>query len=69
MKTSACVPVIQSENEGMKIGYARVSTDDRNPDLQIAALRKAGCREKDIYIDRISGAATCKPVPTTMLWK
>ena len=40
----------------MKIGYARVSTDDQNPDLQIAALKKAGCRR--IYTDRISGVAT-----------
>ena len=43
----------------MKIGYARVSTDDQNPDLQIAALKKAGCRR--IYTDRISGAATRQP--------
>lgn len=45
----------------MKIGYARVSTDDQNPDLQIAALKRAGCREKDIYIDRISGATNERP--------
>lgn len=43
----------------MKIGYARVSTDDRNLDLQIAALKKAGCRR--IYADGISGAATKRP--------
>ncbi len=43
----------------MKIGYARVSTDDQNLDLQIAALKKAGCRR--IYTDRISGAATKRP--------
>jgi len=28
-------PEIQTENEGMKIGYARVSTDDQNPDLYL----------------------------------
>ncbi len=44
----------------MKYGYARVSTDDQNPALQLAALKKAGCKTifKD---DGISGATTKRP--------
>jgi DNA invertase Pin-like site-specific DNA recombinase len=35
----------------MKIGYARVSTDDQNPGMQIAALKRAGC--KRIFTDTL----------------
>jgi DNA invertase Pin-like site-specific DNA recombinase len=42
---------------GMKYGYARVSTDDQNPTLQLAALKKAGCRQT--FTDHgLSGATT-----------
>jgi DNA invertase Pin-like site-specific DNA recombinase len=46
--------------EGMKYGYARVSTDDQSPALQLAALNKAGCKIifKD---DGLSGATTKRP--------
>jgi DNA invertase Pin-like site-specific DNA recombinase len=44
----------------MKYGYARVSTDDQNADLQKAALRKAGC-EKIFTDDGLSGATTKRP--------
>jgi DNA invertase Pin-like site-specific DNA recombinase len=45
---------------GMKYGYARVSTDDQTPALQLAALKKAGCKTvfKD---DGLSGATTKRP--------
>ena len=44
----------------MKYGYARVSTDDQTPALQLAALKQAGCRQvfKD---DGMSGATTKRP--------
>jgi len=38
----------------MLIGYARVSTLDQNPQLQIEALNEAGC--KKIFTEKISGA-------------
>lgn len=44
----------------MKYGYARVSTDDQNADMQIRALQRAGC--KKIFKDEgISGAVSSRP--------
>jgi DNA invertase Pin-like site-specific DNA recombinase len=44
----------------MKYGYARVSTDDQNPALQLAALKNAGC--KIVFNDEgLSGATTKRP--------
>src|SRR5215467_8418193 len=42
----------------MLIGYARVSKNEQNLDLQRDALIKAGCREKDIFTDKITGTKT-----------
>lgn len=44
----------------MKIGYARVSTKDQNIDMQLRALKKAGC--KKIYQENASGIKTDRPI-------
>jgi len=40
----------------MKFGYARISTKEQNLDLQLDALKKAGCKE--IFHEVVSGAKT-----------
>src|SRR6266851_3731445 len=45
----------------MLIGYARVSTQDQNLDLQLDALFKAGCSTDKTYKDTISSAKELRP--------
>ena len=62
----------------MIIGYARVSTEDQNLDLQFDALKEAGC--KKILQDKISGVKEdrdgllqvldiVRPSDTLVVWK
>ena len=37
----------------MLIGYAHVSTQDQNPELQREALTKAGCQK--VFQDKVNG--------------
>ena len=49
----------------MKYGYARVSTDDQNADMQHAALKKAGCTK--IFTDNgLSGRDDQAPCPAPL---
>jgi DNA invertase Pin-like site-specific DNA recombinase len=58
----------QGQNEIMKVGYARVSSGDQTTALQIAALRKAGC--KTVFRDEgVSGAISNRPALSRCLKK
>jgi DNA invertase Pin-like site-specific DNA recombinase len=43
----------------MLIGYARVSTQDQNLQLQLEALRQAGCQK--VFEDKVSGTRVERP--------
>ena len=49
----------------MKLGYARVSTDDQSLDIQRRRLREAGCEL--LFEEKISGAARSRPVLDKLL--
>lgn len=46
---------------GKFFGYGRVSTKDQNHELQINALKDAGCHPSDIYIEKISTRKKIRP--------
>src|ERR1700679_4331644 len=43
----------------MLVGYARVSTLDQNPQMQVDALKQAGCER--LYVEKASGAHRDRP--------
>lgn len=49
----------------MRIGYARVSTQDQDLSLQLDALEETGCRK--IYQEKITGSARDRPELKKML--
>ena len=52
-------------NETTQIGYARVSRADQDPQLQIDALKRAGCTK--IFVDHMTGSHMDRPQLTAAL--
>jgi DNA invertase Pin-like site-specific DNA recombinase len=43
------------------IGYARVSTQEQNLDMQVSMLKKAGVKEDHLFIEKVSAASKRRP--------
>jgi DNA invertase Pin-like site-specific DNA recombinase len=46
---------------GFLVGYARVSTQDQNLELQVDALRNAGVHDDNLHLEKVSGAGKRRP--------
>lgn len=64
--------------EDTTVGYARVSTDEQNLELQLDAFKEIGCRE--VFVEKISGSrselpqleraiAAIAPQDTLLVWR
>ncbi len=51
----------------MRFGYARVSTVEQNEVRQVEALRAEGIEDRNIFIDKVSGAKASRPALDDML--
>jgi DNA invertase Pin-like site-specific DNA recombinase len=54
-------PKTEKQPDGFLVGYARVSTQDQNLDLQIEALRKAGVKEDNLHVEKLSATSKNRP--------
>lgn len=52
---------IEIEFDPSLVGYVRVSTEEQNPDMQIAALQRHGVHPDNIHIEKVSGVSVRRP--------
>jgi DNA invertase Pin-like site-specific DNA recombinase len=64
-KDAAATPPSPASHSGALVGYARVSTNDQSTDLQLDALKRAGCLR--IFSESASGAQRDRPELTRTL--
>lgn len=54
-------PMDKPIKTGFLVGYARVSTQEQNLDMQIEALAAAGVKPANIHTEKVSGASQKRP--------
>lgn len=56
------MPRVTVKTDRTLIGYARVSTAEQNLEMQIEALKRAGVHPDALHVEKVSGAASHRPV-------
>lgn len=55
------MPILSGTSDVRKIGYARVSSSDQSPEMQIEALKRYGVPPGLIFVDKASGGTMERP--------
>ncbi len=63
------VPLLKGPLSGTTriIGYARVSTEDQNLEVQLSALEASGVLPEDLYVEKISAMNAKRPMFSLMM--
>lgn len=62
---AASPPLLKAPVTARIVGYARVSTEDQNLDVQMTALRAAGCEH--LFVEKISAVNAKRPMFNLMM--
>jgi DNA invertase Pin-like site-specific DNA recombinase len=55
------VKELRNMGDGVKVGYARVSSAGQSLDVQVDALKAAGVQEDSIFAEKVSGTTADRP--------
>jgi DNA invertase Pin-like site-specific DNA recombinase len=73
LRSAKCAPLLKAGEilplgpHARSFGYARVSTEEQNLDVQVTALRDAGVQEPDLYVEKISAVNAKRPIFNLMM--
>lgn len=61
-KSKTITNPIPQEPEPYLLGYARVSTEEQNLDMQLQALRRAGVEDSNMFVEKVSTRKAKRPM-------
>lgn len=61
-KSKLIIPPVPQEPEPYLLGYARVSTEEQSLELQLQSLRRAGVKDENMFVEKVSTRKAKRPM-------